>query len=544
MKTFVLNILALLFTLSLNAQSFTRGWANCYSDPTATTYITDVTADKNGNTYSVGYKIYNGDEYYQTHLFVRKVTPTGQEEWIQYFNATQDSIDNAKAVALDNAGNIYVTGTRKDTFCNICTYNTKISDIITMKYNPQGQRLWLNRYKPGLNIISYPSAIHVLPNGTSVVAGNEDVLNTQTYVWERRAVIMQITNAGNTTWVRKVESTVANSVTVFGDGNIYVAGANDQYHYFMTYKPLLLKLKKNGVVQWTNTFDEPNKRGQYFFVKTDASGNVYVNGETDTVAFANAPAMLTTKINPVSGTNIWSKKETGTSTSNTQGSYTVDSAGNSFTAGTVAPGGYFTDWVLTGYNTNGESIWTNYYAGALGGSDAPVDIQTDASGNVYVAGNTYGPVNNRYSYTLNVYNAKGALTYQNLYQNGNRIIIPAGLGLDSKGNVYVIGNCTVKYKPVQSIAAQQVNTDLLNTPIGKPVRIYPNPAKDVVNIDHGFGTGNIIWRLLDNTGKVLQQQTTAAKPVINLPVNHLKAGTYFIQVTAGKEQYTKKFIKL
>ena len=96
------------------AQSLQKTWSSCYSDSTVSFGTADMVTDKNGNTYTVGYRIYNRADYYDTHLYLLKVNATGVQEWIRFFSTEMDPIDNAKAVAVDAQGNIYVTGTRSD----------------------------------------------------------------------------------------------------------------------------------------------------------------------------------------------------------------------------------------------------------------------------------------------------------------------------------------------------------------------------------------------------------------------------------------------
>lgn len=543
MKKILLPLLCLVLYIQLNAQTFNRQWANCYSDSTAATFVNDVATDANGNNYIVGYKTNSGDEYYQTHMFLRKVNASGTEEWIRYFNDAQDSIDNARAVGVDNKGNIYVTGTRIDTFCNICTYRSKISDIVTMKYNPQGQRLWLNRYAPGDYVLSTPSDIFVLASGHSVIAGNEQLYNPVTFVWENRAVITAITPAGITAWVRKIDTTIANSVTADRNGNILVAAAYNPDNTFMTTKPSAIKLSKNGRPLWTKRFNEFNKRGQYYSVFTDSTGNVYLNGQSDTITFNNVPRILTVKLNGSTGDMFWNRKEETFTTTlpHFYGSYAVDNAGNSYVTGYSTHNSVGRDWVITKYNRHGLLEWTNHYAGTSGGDDIPIDIKADANGSVYVAGNTFGPVGGRYSYALNVYNAAGSLQYQNFYRNNASYLIPAGLGLDNAGNVYVSGICTIKYGTNQLATANQ---EMVTAATGKAVTVFPNPAKELLFFRMNAMANTIGYIISDNTGKTLIQQTTASKTTVVINVQQLKSGTYFIKIMDGKNSFTTKFIKL
>jgi hypothetical protein len=70
------------------------------------------------------------------------------------------------------------------------------------------------------------------------------------------------------------------------------------------------------------------------------------------------------------------------------------------------------------------------------------------------------------------------------------------------------------------------------------VRIFPNPAKDVVNlhvIDESFEPNSHTFRLHDISGKYSIEQTIT-EPQSIVQVKHLPTGTYFIELINGKKQ--------
>ncbi len=76
------------------------------------------------------------------------------------------------------------------------------------------------------------------------------------------------------------------------------------------------------------------------------------------------------------------------------------------------------------------------------------------------------------------------------------------------------------------------------------INIYPNPVSSILNIN--FGNGN-------NQEKKLQISNAFGREIITLvftaqkksiPVNHLPAGVYFLQINDGKEKEIRKFVKL
>jgi len=77
------------------------------------------------------------------------------------------------------------------------------------------------------------------------------------------------------------------------------------------------------------------------------------------------------------------------------------------------------------------------------------------------------------------------------------------------------------------------------------VTIYPNPAKDFLNIGLGNNSGNVLIDIVDANGtKVfVQQQTVQQNSTININTSNFAAGVYFIQVTVNGLTLQKKFIK-
>ena len=213
MKKIHLTLIALFaITGFLIAQTPTRQWVNFKIDSTTDFFsLSAMAVDANGNSYLTGYEIDEGDEYYQTHLILLKVNAAGKFQWKRKFDNLKDSIDEAIDIATDSAGYIYVTGRRIDTFCNICTYNTKISDIITMKYDGKGNRIWLNRYHDSAYILASPSDIALSRDGQILITGSESHYDSRTGTYVSKLLMQKINTDGETMWIRKMKKVVGNS---------------------------------------------------------------------------------------------------------------------------------------------------------------------------------------------------------------------------------------------------------------------------------------------------------------------------------------------
>jgi hypothetical protein len=199
--------------------------------------------------------------------------------------------------------------------------------------------------------------------------------------------------------------TIGNSVATDATGNVFVAGQTDggldgntltgTTDFFVT------KYNSTGVKQFTRQLGVSNVVTSGTSVAADASGNVYVAGITNggldnnllmgTSGFSD---FFVTKYNS-SGVKQYTK-QLGVANADTSGlSVATDVSGNVFVAGQTNGGldgntltGTY-DFFFTKYNSTGVKQFTRQL-GVLGASTFGNSVATDANGNVYVAGNTYG----------------------------------------------------------------------------------------------------------------------------------------------------------
>ncbi len=97
-----------------------------------------------------------------------KYSSSGVLQWIKNYNGSANSIDKANAIALDVAGNVYITG-----FCNDVLSNM---NYCTIKYNSIGKQSWLKKYNHIDNDSDKATSVKVDTEGNVYVTGTSKSL--------------------------------------------------------------------------------------------------------------------------------------------------------------------------------------------------------------------------------------------------------------------------------------------------------------------------------------------------------------------------------
>jgi hypothetical protein len=266
-------------------------------------------------------------------------------------------------------------------------------------------------------------------------------------------------------------TTLGLSAATDASGNIYVAGytTGDLSGSGLTGNTdmFLTKYNATGTKIYTNQlgFSATGTHGNA--VATDASGNVFVAGDTTGnlgASLAGTTDMFLTEYD--SNGNGIGTQQLGVSGNDTFGyAVATDASGNIYVAGSTTGGldsnavTGSTDMFLTEYDSNGNGIGTQQLGVALQDTFGK-SVATDASGNVYVTGNTTGNLvsgsgasTGAIDMFLTKYNASGTRIYT--HQLGVSATNTYGISVatDAYGNVYVSGNTTADFTSNTSLPA-------------------------------------------------------------------------------------------
>jgi hypothetical protein len=228
-------------------------------------------------------------------------------------------------------------------------------------------------------------------------------------------------------------------VAVGPDGSIYLTGIHSLIGPPL--KIFLVKFAANGSIAWQQTWDGPDpffdNRPTDVAVSPDGAA-VYVTG----TSFFNPNSAVLLKFNTTDGSLIWDKSWGGTAFP--QG-VAVHTDGSIYVAGSIRPAD-IDQMFVTKFDAGGNVLWTRAWdtpesAGASGGED----VALDATGNVYVVGETPipDPANPGgilgFQVALLKLDGAGNLLWQRTVAEGEQLDARGGLSVGADGSIYVAG---------------------------------------------------------------------------------------------------------
>ena len=226
-------------------------------------------------------------------------TPT--QLWVQRHNGTGNSDDNPIATAVDSEGNIIVTGASSPGGFALDYYTAKYSGVT-------GALIWEKRYDGGVdqndiaNSVAVDNAGNVIVTGRSGGANGEPDFYTAKYasgdgtlLWEHR-----YNGAANGT-------DIAYSVGVDSAGNVAVTGSSaDATGSLDVYTAKYASA--NGALLWEKRYAGPsNQIDEGYSLAFDGAGNVIITGAS--FSSTTNRDSYTAKYAAADGALLWERRE-------------------------------------------------------------------------------------------------------------------------------------------------------------------------------------------------------------------------------------------
>jgi uncharacterized delta-60 repeat protein len=309
-----------------------------------------------------------------TALVVAKLAPNGTQIWSRRFDAANFDPEQPVLAAFDPAGNIYIAGTTL----------ASPSDVITIKYSPDGQQQWATPFT-GLSAGAADDgvALKADPAGNVYLSGNSRTGS------ELDLFTVKYGPNGNPVWARRYGGPLrqqenAGGLVVDGQGNVYISGASvgQTGSGVIRYELALVKYGANGNELWTARYG--------------LSGDI----------------------------------------SEVQRAIAVDPEGNVLVLVNVHSGGD-NDWLLLKFDPDGNRLWTARYNGVEDGYDNGYALAVDEDGNAYVAGASDDPV--AWRFVTAKYDRFGNRRWAATFDADGIFDFPVGIAAGRTGDVYLAG---------------------------------------------------------------------------------------------------------
>ena len=225
---------------------------------------TNIGVDASGNVYT------SGNSYGENSwdFLTIKHNSAGEIQWVRRYDGPSHSMDILGGFAVDDIGNIYITGQSRG--------NATFDDYVTIKYSSDGRQLWLKKYAGPSTSTDEANSLAIDASGNVYVTGFSDGFETG----GRDIATIKYNSAGVQQWLKHYNGEAGNTdqgtkIVVDISGNVYVigssAGANFDYDY------VTIKYNSSGNEKWVRKYSG-SRTDHPLAIAVDKKKNVYVTG--------------------------------------------------------------------------------------------------------------------------------------------------------------------------------------------------------------------------------------------------------------------------
>jgi hypothetical protein len=563
----------LISSATANNQWFLNG--NSISGATGRTYITSVGGTYAVNVSGIGCSNFSDDFTYIPDTFIY-----AKNAWQKMIKGANWGQGTCLVEAADSG---FVIGS------NYVSSETGY-DIVLIKTNRQGEVVWSKTYGSKKDDRIY--SIIKIAGGYVAVGSTSGFGNGSSDVY-----LLSFDNNGSLLWSKTygdwntqeglhVEQTSARGYILTGYSTDPHTYAIDHYGSIIAENDVyLIKTDAAGNLLWSKTFDAfANERGIEAHETND--GNFIVAARSEDSLYKSSAYILKTDGD---GNLLWSKKITGPSSSQYVSSMKILADNNYLVAA-----GTYTGTLLFKLDPNGNSIWSKLVPGSNVWTQEV--LATADTGAIFICSMGVGTT------ALTKIDRNGNLDWGTTYNTGVQQYVEKIIQLSDK-SLLLIGsidtsssygpdqinlvntdengliNCGESYIPLISnescnyishtTASSSLGTEMSNLAdayggsfqtrticrsyappqiekqkVGENlvVRVYPNPSEGMINIEFPETQSTTHVRVLDVTGRCVNDQFVEGKTTFILDLSSKRKGIYFVELTSRNQKNVKKIL--
>jgi hypothetical protein len=464
----------------------------------AEVYTTGSAADNSNNIIVIGYCLGNvriaGDEYTITtpSAFILKLNSDGEKIWVKFINSTQSI--KANAIAVDSAGNIYITGEFSGT-ANFGpnSLSAQNADAFIVKLNIDGDVEWVKQgvsvnNTTGNDIFVKGNFVYVCGDGKPITFDSLSIVGGGfTVIYSLNGNAVNLFQVGD----KAYKLVLDNNADI-----ILYNGAYDSM--WNSYWSLLSKYSNSGNFIWTSSnWIEHN---QSFY--TDSNNNIYNvagfpnNGISLRKFDSSGNKLLYKNFGPNNSSHSGKDIIFKNNTSLFCGYY---SSGFQFGNSTLQSNG-LTDFFIGAVDTNLEPVWIKHGGGSY--DDELNSLTQLDEGTIICSGNF-----------------KGTISVDSLVITGGNSADAKWGGIakyDSVGNLIWLKNVVEQLSPPSLLNWFPLEVGNKFLYYGNKHDYYDEYFIQVLSITdsiwfnnkkyfiiNGFGTGNLVFRFDVETQKIM-----------------------------------------
>ena len=223
-------------------------------------------------------------------IYVAKYNPAGVPLWVKTFGGKLD--DFANAITGDPEGNLYLTGIFTDTaYFEGQPLEAKGTDLFVLKLNPRGQLQWVKRLETNGTAIA--QCIAVTDQGGVYVGGlfsgqyNKKIARQ---MGQTDGFVAKLSWQGELSWTKIMGGAGFDEVNMLSTdpwGRVLAAGVFDNAMYvedteirgYSSKSAFAIRMEATGNVLWSRGLSGSDAQSQIADATTDLAGNVYLTGK-------------------------------------------------------------------------------------------------------------------------------------------------------------------------------------------------------------------------------------------------------------------------